>query len=96
MTAPVGGDERVRTAHRYAVDAALRATEPFVQARIGRNLPAETAGQWVAAKFEHDSAGPLAGYSAPQLATERGAACCSGVLRTITRRRDGRLVQSIP
>jgi conjugative relaxase-like TrwC/TraI family protein len=69
VTALVGGDERVRTAHRHAVDAALRATEPYVQARIGGNHPPETTGQWVAAKFEHDSARPVAGYSAPQLHT---------------------------
>jgi conjugative relaxase-like TrwC/TraI family protein len=69
VTALVGGDERVRAAHRLAVDAALRATEPYVQARIGGNHPPETTGQWVAAKFEHDSARPVAGYSAPQLHT---------------------------
>ena len=69
VTALVGGDERVRQAHRHAVDAALRATEPYVQARIGGNHPPETTGQWVAAKFEHDSARPVAGYSAPQLHT---------------------------
>ena len=61
VTALVGGDERVRAAHRHAVDAALRATEPYVQARIGGNHPPETTGQWVAAKFEHDSARPVAG-----------------------------------
>jgi ATP-dependent exoDNAse (exonuclease V) alpha subunit len=43
--------------------------ERFVQARIGRNHPAETTGQWVAAKFEHDSARPVGGYAAPQLHT---------------------------
>ncbi len=40
-----------------------------MQARIGGTRPAETTGQWVAAKFEHDSARPVAGYSAPQLHT---------------------------
>src|SRR6185503_6439782 len=69
LTALVGGDVRVRDAHRQAVDAALRATEPYVQARIGGSRPAETTGQWVAATFEHDSARPAAGYSAPQLHT---------------------------
>ena len=69
LTALVGGDERVREAHRQAVDAALRATEPYVQARLGGLRPAQTTGQWVAARFEHDSARPVDGYSAPQLHT---------------------------
>src|SRR5213078_3137999 len=43
--------------------------ERYVQARIGGNLPAETTGRWVAAKFEHDSARPVDGYAAPQLHT---------------------------
>jgi conjugative relaxase-like TrwC/TraI family protein len=33
------------------------------------NHPAETTGKWAAAKFEHDSARPIDGYSAPQLHT---------------------------
>lgn len=69
LTALVGGDERVREAHRQAVDTALRATEPYVQARMGGVHPARTTGQWVAARFEHDSARPVDGYSAPQLHT---------------------------
>ena len=43
--------------------------ERYVQARIGGNHPAETTGKWAAAKFEHDSARPVDGYSAPQLHT---------------------------
>jgi conjugative relaxase-like TrwC/TraI family protein len=69
LTALVGGDERVRDAHRKSVQVALDELERFVQARIGRNHPAETTGQWVAAKFEHDSARPVGGYAAPQLHT---------------------------
>jgi conjugative relaxase-like TrwC/TraI family protein len=69
LTALVGGDERVRDAHRESVQVALDELERFVQARIGRNHPAETTGQWVAAKFEHDSARPVGGYAAPQLHT---------------------------
>ena len=69
LTALVGGDERVRTAHRESVQVALDEMERYVQARIGRNHPAETTGQWVAAKFEHDSARPVNGYAAPQLHT---------------------------
>lgn len=69
LTALVGGDERVRQAHRESVDVALNELEKYVQARIGGNHPAETTGQWVAAKFEHDSSRPVEGYAAPQLHT---------------------------
>src|SRR5216683_7214632 len=63
LTALVGGDERVRVAHRESVGVALDELERYVQARIGGNLPAETTGNWVAAKFEHDSARPVDGYA---------------------------------
>ena len=69
LTALVGGDDRVREAHRASVAAALEDGERYVQARIGRNHPAETTGRWVAAAFEHDSARPVEGYAAPQLHT---------------------------
>src|SRR5712692_77696 len=69
LTALVGGDERVREAHRESVGVALDELEQYVQARIGGSLPAGTTGRWVAAKFEHDSARPVYGYAAPQLHT---------------------------
>jgi conjugative relaxase-like TrwC/TraI family protein len=69
LTALVGGDPRVGTAHRESVRVALDETERYVQARIGRNHPAETTGNWIAATFEHDSARPVDGYAAPQLHT---------------------------
>jgi conjugative relaxase-like TrwC/TraI family protein len=69
LTALVGGDERLREAHQKSVAVALGELERYVQARIGGNLPAETTGKWVAAKFEHDSARPVDGYAAPQLHT---------------------------
>jgi conjugative relaxase-like TrwC/TraI family protein len=69
LTALVGGDDRVRDAHRESVAVALDELETYVQARIGGNLPAETTGKWIAAKFEHDSARPVNGYAAPQLHT---------------------------
>jgi conjugative relaxase-like TrwC/TraI family protein len=69
LTALVGGDERVRDAHRESVSVALGEMERFVEARLGSNLPAETTGKWVAAKFEHDSSRPVDGYAAPQLHT---------------------------
>ena len=55
LTALVGGDERVRDAHREAVTVALSELEHYTQARIGGNHPAETTGRFVAAKFEHDT-----------------------------------------
>ena len=69
LTALVGGDDRVRDAHKESVAVALDELECYVQARIGGNLPAETTGKWIAAKFEHDSARPVNGYAAPQLHT---------------------------
>lgn len=69
LTALVGGDERVREAHQQAVNAALDELEQYTQARIGGNRPAEMTGQFVAAKFQHDTARPVDGYAAPQLHT---------------------------
>jgi conjugative relaxase-like TrwC/TraI family protein len=69
LTALVGGDERVQEAHRASVGVALDEMERYVQARLGGNIPPETTGNWVAAKFEHDSARPVGGYAAPQLHT---------------------------
>jgi conjugative relaxase-like TrwC/TraI family protein len=69
LTALVGGDERVREAHRESVRVALDQLEHYAQARIGGNHPPETTGRFVAAKFEHDTARPVDGYVAPQLHT---------------------------
>jgi conjugative relaxase-like TrwC/TraI family protein len=69
LTALVGGDDRVREAHREAVNVALNELERYTQARIGGNNPAETTGRIVAAKFGHDTARPVDGYAAPQLHT---------------------------
>ena len=44
LTALVGGDDRVREAHREAVNAALAELERYTQARIGGNHAAETTG----------------------------------------------------
>jgi conjugative relaxase-like TrwC/TraI family protein len=69
LTALVGGDERVREAHRESVRVALDQLEQYTQARIGGNHPPETTGKFIAAKFEHDTARPVDGYVAPQLHT---------------------------
>jgi len=82
LTALVGGDERVRLAHREAVSVALSELEHYTQARIGGNHPPETTEQFVAAKFEHDTARPVNGYAAPQLHTH-------AVIFNITERSDG-------
>ena len=69
LTALVGGDDRVREAHRESVRVALDEMEKYAQARIGGNVPAQTTGAWAVAKFEHDSSRPVDGYAAPQLHT---------------------------
>ena len=82
LTALVGGDDRVRDAHRRAVNTALDELERYTQARIGGNNPAESTGQFVAAKFEHDTARPVDGYAAPQLHTH-------AVIFNVTERENG-------
>jgi conjugative relaxase-like TrwC/TraI family protein len=69
LTALVGGDQRVREAHRESVRVALDQLEHYTEARIGGNHPPETTGKFIAAKFEHDTARPVDGYVAPQLHT---------------------------
>ncbi len=69
LTALVGGDDRVRDAHRESVRTALDEMEKYAQARMGGNVPAQTTGMWAVAKFEHDSSRPVDGYAAPQLHT---------------------------
>ncbi len=69
LTALVGGDERVRKAHRESVRVALSELEKYTQARIGNVHAPETTGKFVAATFEHDTARPVDGYAAPQLHT---------------------------
>ena len=51
LTALVGGDDRVREAHRESVRVALDQLEHYTQARIGGNHPPETTGKFIAAKF---------------------------------------------
>lgn len=82
LTALVGGDDRVREAHRDAVRVALSELERYTQARIGGNHPAESTGRFLAAKFEHDTARPVNGYAAPQLHTH-------AVVFNMTQREDG-------
>jgi conjugative relaxase-like TrwC/TraI family protein len=82
LTALVGGDDRVREAHRAAVTTALEELERYTQARIGGNNPAETTGKFIAAKFEHDTARPVDGYAAPQLHTH-------AVIFNVTERANG-------
>ena len=69
LTALVGGDERVREAHRESVRLALGELERYTEARIGNVKKPEPTGKFVAATFEHDTARPVEGYAAPQLHT---------------------------
>src|SRR6202034_3889018 len=69
LTALVGGDDRVRDAHRESVSVALSELERDTLALIGDNHAAETTGEFIAATFEHDTARPVDGYAAPQLHT---------------------------
>jgi conjugative relaxase-like TrwC/TraI family protein len=69
LTALVGGDDRVRDAHRESVRVALRELERYAQARIGNVHAPETTGKFIAATFEHDTARPVDSYAAPQLHT---------------------------
>lgn len=82
LTALVGGDDRIREAHRAAVVTALDELEKYTHARIGGNNPAERTGRFVVAKFEHDTARPVDGYAAPQLHTH-------AVIFNVTQRADG-------
>src|SRR5579883_1799727 len=82
LTALVGGDERVREAHRESVRVALSELEKYTQARIGNVHAPETTGKFVAATFEHDTARPVDGYAAPQLHTH-------AVIFNVTQRADG-------
>lgn len=69
VTALVGGDDRIREAHRESVRVALGELERYTQARMGNTKSPETTGKFVAATFEHDTARPVEGYAAPQLHT---------------------------
>jgi conjugative relaxase-like TrwC/TraI family protein len=69
LTALVGGDDRVREAHRESVRTALEHLEYYAAARIGGNHPPEATARFADAKFEHDAARPVDGYAAPQLHT---------------------------
>jgi conjugative relaxase-like TrwC/TraI family protein len=82
LTALVGGDERIRAAHSESVTIALVELERYTQARLGGNRPAETTGEFIVAKFEHDTARPVDGYAAPQLHTH-------AVIFNVTGREDG-------
>src|SRR3954471_14422737 len=84
LTALVGGDDRVREAHRESVRVALDQLEHYTQARIGGNHPPETTGKFIAAKFEHDTARPVDGYVAPQLHTH-------AVIFNLTERENGQV-----
>src|SRR6201998_4133965 len=82
LTALVGGDDRVRDAHRESVRVALGELERYTQARIGNIHAPETTAKFIAAKFEHDTSRPVDGYVAPQLHTH-------AVIFNLTERQNG-------
>ena len=82
LTALVGGDERVRQAHRESVRVALGELERYTHARIGNVHAPETTAKFIAATFEHDTARPVDGYAAPQLHTH-------AVIFNLTERENG-------
>ncbi len=82
LTALVGGDERVREAHRESVRVALGELERYTQARIGNVQAPERTGKFAASTFEHDTARPVDGYAAPQLHTH-------AVIFNVTERANG-------
>ena len=82
LTALVGGDFRIRQAHRESVRIALSELERYTQARIGNVHAPQTTAKFIAATFEHDTARPVDGYAAPQLHTH-------AVIFNITERENG-------
>ena len=71
LAALVGGDGRIRDAHRESVNETLKELEKYLQARGGGDKPAITTGKMIAVQFEHTSSRPdrETGYAAPQLHT---------------------------
>jgi conjugative relaxase-like TrwC/TraI family protein len=54
----IGGDDRLREAHRQAVQQALSEFERYVQSRVEGGTRRVTTGNMVAARFEHSAARP--------------------------------------
>jgi conjugative relaxase-like TrwC/TraI family protein len=69
LTALVGGDDRVREAHRASVSTALEQMELSTKAHMGGSYSSEATGKFIVARFEHDTARPVDGYVAPHLHT---------------------------
>src|SRR5215467_1459545 len=86
LAALVGGDGRIRDAHRESVNETLKEFEKYLQARGGGDKPASTTGKMIAAQFEHTSSRPDRenGYAAPQLHTHV-------VIFNMTRTEDGKV-----
>jgi hypothetical protein len=67
---------------KIRVRVALSELERYTQARLGNVHAPETAGKFIAATFEHDTARPVGGYAAPQLHTH-------AVIFNVTERENG-------
>lgn len=55
ITGLVGGDPDIRRVHREAVLGALELIEPYTQAHMGGTKPRLTTGQFLIARFEHET-----------------------------------------
>ncbi len=83
LTALVGGDDRVREAHREAVAFALeRAGALHAGPHRRQSCPPKPPDSLLPRRFEHDTARPVDGYAAPQLHTH-------SVIFNMTEREDG-------
>ncbi len=69
LTALVGGDERVREAHRESVAVPWTRWSGMSRRAWAAIIRPKPPANGLRAKFEHDSARPVDGYAAPQLHT---------------------------
>jgi conjugative relaxase-like TrwC/TraI family protein len=69
LTALVGGDDRVKEAHRESVRTALDEMEKYAQARIGGNVTGRDDGRMGGGQVRARQQPPVDGYAAPQLHT---------------------------
>src|SRR2546430_16701129 len=73
LTALVGGDDRVREAHRESVAVALDELERYTQARLGGEVSAGTNGQLGATEVRYRRSRPLGGDAGPPTHIRAGA-----------------------
>ena len=74
LLSAIGGDERIREAHRRAVSAMMAEVERNMEVRVRRGAKAKTqatrkTGNAIWSEFEHDTARPVDGSPDPHLHT---------------------------